>query len=139
MQRQDVKSLMELEPSQQTAEARREIANILLASVRDIELQLSNKERTGPDGVKLSAKEYLAWRRKAIKAMNHINERYRQYKTLIREEKSYEPKQISASDSDGRIIIRETGVWECNGTITVAGGAAGTEPRAGEALPIPPL
>lgn len=128
MQRQDVKSLMELEPSQQTTEARREIANILLASVRDIELQLSNKERTGPDGVKLSARDYLAWRRKAIKAMNHINERYRQYKALIREEKN---ESKAATLKEGFFI-------ECDGNITI-NPAINAESGSREALPVPPL
>jgi hypothetical protein len=83
----DIKQLMDLKPAEQPSDARREIMTILLKGVRDIELQLSCKERLDMAGVKLSAKDYNLWRRKAIKAMNHMNDRYREYKALDKAEK----------------------------------------------------
>ena len=97
--RHDIKSLMDLDPTQQSVEARREIADMLLRSIRDVELQLSSKERTDISGARLSPKDYQAWRRKAIKAMNHMTDKYRQYKAIEKQEKSneYAAKQLQAS------------------------------------------
>jgi hypothetical protein len=83
----DIKALMDLEPTEQSPDARREIMNILLSGIRDIELQLGSKERTDAQGVRLAAKDYQSWRRKAIRAMNHMVEKYRAYKTLERADK----------------------------------------------------
>jgi hypothetical protein len=82
----DAKQVMDLVPEEQSSDSRREIMNILLKNIRDIELQLSCKERTDITGVKLTPQQYNLWRKKAIKAMNHLTERYRKYKELDRKD-----------------------------------------------------
>lgn len=82
--RQNIKALMDLNPKEQTLEACLEIENELLAASRDIELQLGSKDRSNSlTGVRLTDKEYHDWRKKALKAKIHIDQRRREYKNRI--------------------------------------------------------
>lgn len=85
MSKQDIKALMDLVPLEQSPEARRDIMRILLKGIRDVELQLSSKERVDINGARLTPQAYRSWRTKAIKAMNYMNDRYREYKALEKE------------------------------------------------------
>lgn len=93
--RNDLKPILNLVPEEQSPTARQDIMRALLASIRDIELQLGSRiKRKNLDGSLMTPVELAIWRVKAIKALNYSTDLYRRYKAL---ESQYNEKRIGQS------------------------------------------